>query len=103
MSLEKSSYFITYKTFSCKIDAEVLLCDFHREKSWQEWTSKIDNGVFQNKQEILNLLRNIAHAATSEQCQKSMNALTESIFWKENLKMRNWFGGKWLPNIKVVN
>ena len=85
------------------VDAEVLLCDFHREKSWQEWTSKIDNGVAQDKQEVLSLLRNIARAATYDECQKSTMALTESKLWEENLKLRNWFGNKWLPNIKVYS
>lgn len=33
--------------------SKVLLCDFHREKAWLEWTSKSDNGVASIKETIL--------------------------------------------------
>ena len=41
--------------------------------------------------------------ATSDECQKSIMALTESKLWKENLKLRNLFAKKCLPNIKVYS
>ena len=92
-------HFVALKYFT--VDAEVLLCDFHWEKAWQEWTSKTDNGVANEKQQVLRLLCNISHAVTSEQCRESTTALTDSKIWKQNEKLRNWFGSKWLPSIKV--
>ena len=76
---------------------------FHREKSWHEWTAKVDNGVAQDKPRLLSMLRTIARAVTSEECRKSTTKLTESELWQKNPKLRNWFGNKWLPNIKVQN
>ena len=34
------------------LDAQVFCCDFHRDKLWQEWSSKIESGVAQDKQEV---------------------------------------------------
>lgn len=45
--------------------SKVLLCDFHRENAWLEWTSKSDNGVASIKETILDLLRKVAHAVTT--------------------------------------
>ena len=83
------------------VESKVLLCDFHREKAWVEWTAKGDNGVGIIKDYVLNLLRNIAHAGTTEESAAAIQVLKNSKSWAENEKLRNWFGKKWLPNIKV--
>lgn len=79
----------------------VLLCDFHREKSWHEWTSKIDNGVARDQDAVLTLLRNIAQAQTVADSLVAINSLKQSQFWINNEKLRHWFDKTWFPHIKV--
>lgn len=81
--------------------SKVLLCDFHREKAWLEWTSKSDNGVASIKETILDLLRKVAHAVTTTDSAAAVKNLQNSKFWNDNEKLRKWFGNKWLPNIEV--
>ncbi|KAL9978130.1 hypothetical protein ACROYT_G015617 [Oculina patagonica] len=81
-------------------ESKVLLCDFHREKAWLEWTSKGDNGTAAVKDDVLSLLRNIAHAGTTKEAAAAVQTLKKSTHWAENEKLRNWFGKKWLPNIE---
>lgn len=81
--------------------SKVLLCDFHREKAWLEWTSKSDNGVASIKETILDLLRKVAHAVTTTDSAAAVKNLQNSKFWNDNEKLRKWFGNKWLPNIGV--
>ena len=78
-----------------------MLCDFHREKAWLEWTSKSDNGVASIKETILDLLRKVAHAVTTTDSAAAIKNLQNSKFWNDNEKLRKWFGNKWLPNIEV--
>lgn len=81
--------------------SKVLLCDFHREKAWLEWTSKSDNGVASIKETILDLLRKVAHAVTTTDAAAAVKNLQNSKFCNDNEKLRKWFGKKWLPNIEV--
>ena len=83
------------------VGSKVLLCDFHREKAWLEWTSKSDNGVALIKETILDLLRKVAHAVTTTDSAAAVKNLQNSKFWNDNEKLRKWFGNKWLPNIEV--
>lgn len=78
-----------------------MLCDFHREKAWLEWTSKSDNGVVSIKETILDLLGKVAHAVTIEDSVAAIRNLQNSKFWNDNEKLRKWFWKKWLPNIGV--
>ena len=78
-----------------------MLCDFHREKAWLEWTSKSDNGVASIKETILDLLRKVAHAVTTADSVAAVKNLHNSKSWNDNEKLRTWFGKKWLPNIEV--
>ena len=78
-----------------------MLCDFHREKAWLEWTSKSDNGVASIKETILDLLRKVAHAVITTDGAAVVKNLQKSKFWNNNEKLRKWFGKKWLPNIEV--
>ncbi|KAL9977145.1 hypothetical protein ACROYT_G014518 [Oculina patagonica] len=84
----------------CTLESKVLLCDFHREKAWLEWTFKSDNGTAAVNGTVLSLLRNIAHARATEEAAAAVLTLKNSTHWDENEKMRNWFGKKWLPNIE---
>jgi len=65
-----------------------LLCDFHRENAWLEWTSKSDNGVASIKETILDLLRKVAHAVTTTDCAAAVKNLQNSKFWNDNEKLR---------------
>lgn len=45
----------------------VYLCDFHREQSWDRWLKASHNCIGNDKPEILNLFRSIAHANIIEE------------------------------------
>ena len=60
------------------VGSKVLLCDFHREKAWLEWTSKSDNGVASIKETILDLLRKVAHAVTTTDSAAAVKNLQNS-------------------------
>eukprot|EP00058_Branchiostoma_floridae_P016954 XP_002602442.1 hypothetical protein BRAFLDRAFT_117021 [Branchiostoma floridae] len=79
-------------------DAKVLLCDFHREKAWVEWVRKKDHGVSHVQATVLDLLRDIAAAATTEEYERCLSLLRESEVWKENERLRAWFSNKWLDD-----
>ncbi|XP_066303195.1 uncharacterized protein [Branchiostoma lanceolatum] len=73
-------------------DSEVLLCDFHREKAWVEWVRKKDHGVSDVQETVLELLRDVASAATPEEYKQSLSRLHDSSRWvqafrDENLKV----------------
>ncbi|XP_073678281.1 uncharacterized protein [Garra rufa] len=78
-------------------ESKVLLCDFHREKAWVEWTRKKDNGCHE---EVLPLLRSIADSPTEEEFACRLFLLQQSKAWQENEKLRRWFSNKWLPQTK---
>lgn len=95
---------INIMTFLCPfyfVGSKVLLCDFHREKAWLEWTSKSDNGVASIKETILDLLGRVAHAVTIEDSVAAIRNLQNIKFGNDNEKLREWFWKKWLPNIGV--
>ena len=75
-----------------------LLCDFHREQAWERWTSKKDNGVSQNKETLLGLMRQIARSRTHESFERSLQSLRETPFWKANTNLRRWFENTWLKH-----
>ncbi|XP_061178455.1 uncharacterized protein LOC133187113 [Saccostrea echinata] len=78
----------------------VYLCDFHREQAWERWLKATHNGVGDNKDEILSLLRSIARSKTIEEFEMSSNRLKKSHFWTENNRFRKWFEGRWLNKYK---
>lgn len=53
----------------------VYLCDFHREQSWDRWLKASHNCIGNDKPEILNLFRSIAHANTIEEFNMAKSAL----------------------------
>ena len=79
----------------------VLLCDFHREQAWERWTSKKDNGVSQNKETLLKLMRQIARARTEESFESSLQILRETPYWKANTNLKRWFENTWLKHKQV--
>nr|XP_047142557.1 uncharacterized protein LOC124816872 [Hydra vulgaris] len=94
-------YFLTdysneEKTHWCS----VLICDFHREQSWERWLSKTANGCYMVKDAIKLKLHQIAHAKTEEICQNAVNSLKESEEWKNNPKLADYLNSTWLCNQK---
>ncbi|XP_069815706.1 uncharacterized protein [Dendropsophus ebraccatus] len=81
-------------------DAEIFLCDFHREKAWTEWLNKKDHGVHKRKKEILALMRNVALTTNKEEHERALKTLTSSPIWKQSKMLRQWFSQKWLSDIK---
>jgi len=66
------------------IETEVVLCDFHREKAWWEWTSKGINEVLDKREEVLSGMRRIAKAPTLEEMEEAITDLQASKLWLEN-------------------
>lgn len=82
------------------VGSKVLLCDFHREKAWLEWTSKSDNGVASIKETVLDLLRKVADAVTTTDSAAAVKNLQHSKFWNDNETLRKWFGKKWYLTLR---
>ena len=59
-------------------DCKVLLCDFHREQAWERWTAKKDNGVAENRECILALMRQLARARTEDACENALKQLRDT-------------------------
>ncbi|KAI8506623.1 hypothetical protein Bbelb_160500 [Branchiostoma belcheri] len=82
-------------------EANVILCDFHREKAWVEWSRKAEHGVRDQQDALLKLLRAIASASTREEVREEsytrLNELQESDIWKSNVKVQTWISIHWLP------
>ncbi|XP_074504852.1 uncharacterized protein LOC141775412 [Sebastes fasciatus] len=76
-------------------DSNVILCDFHREKAWIEWTRKKGHGVT-CKEEVLKMLGAIADSGTAEEFDSSTCLLKQHSAWQTNESLRRWFSTKWL-------
>lgn len=87
-----SKFFLGSRTF---------ICDFHREKAWMEWTSKVDNGVTGTREECLRMLRKIAHAQTIYSYKEALEDFQSSQLFKKNEKLSRWFSNTWLPEAEV--
>ena len=79
----------------------MVLCDFHREKAWRQWTSKGTNEVLDKREEVLSGMRRIAKAPTLEEMEEAITDLQANKLWVENARLKSWFGSKWLPAKKV--
>jgi len=95
--LQKSHDVTAADQLPSNLESEVVLCDFHREKAWWEWTSKSTNGVLNKRDEVLSRMRRIAKAATLKDMDKAVKDFQDSAVWTENARLRSWFSTKWLP------
>ena len=93
-------YFFPFLPSDCK----VLLCDFHREQAWDHWLSKTSNDVRPYKEGILVYLWRIAKAESTDEFDKTVEALKESHIWGANYskKFRSWFKNTWFSAKKVI-
>lgn len=64
------------------LERAVLICDFHREKAWNEWMNKVDNCVVDEKDVVLPHLRAIANAASLEECAQAEESQKRSHDWR---------------------
>jgi len=79
------------------------LYDFHREQCWDRWLSTCTNGIRQDKELVLGMLRNIAKAETENDFEKQMHVIKESEIWlsKGATRLRSWLTKTWFSNYKV--
>ena len=89
----------------CSSGCYVTLCDFHREKAWDEWLRKHDHGVADVKDIVLKKLRSIADAETKTEYEHARDELMLSPIWKNNQQLRDWFTNKWLKccHVRIKN
>ncbi|XP_029934407.1 uncharacterized protein LOC115378326 isoform X2 [Myripristis murdjan] len=76
-------------------DSKVILCDFHREKAWIEWTRKKDHSVT-CQEEVLKILRVIADSATAEEFENTTLLLKQHPDWQTNERLSSWLSSTWL-------
>ncbi|XP_074651854.1 uncharacterized protein LOC141906453 [Tubulanus polymorphus] len=77
-------------------DVLVRLCKFHREKAWNEWLARSENGIGENREMLKGLMRDIAESTTEAGFNWAYNELQQSNIWKVNPKLRRWFQNSWL-------
>ncbi len=98
--------FFTYQTFVTYVtmvtDCSVYLCDFHREQAWERWVSATKNGVVQEKEVVLSMLRRIARADTEERYIEALGALKDSNLWGKTKRLQRWFSCQWESHHKVL-
>jgi hedgehog interacting protein len=83
-------------------EAHVHVCDFHREKAWNEWVSKTTNEVSENRAEVLQYLRNIAKSANQRELQHNITVLKKSQPWKESVPLQKYFTEFWGLHLQVL-
>lgn len=66
----------------------VYLCDFHREQACERWVNKKDNGVSQQRDEILSRLRRITQTSTEKKCSDAVSALKQVNCGKQILSYK---------------
>ncbi|XP_065648764.1 uncharacterized protein LOC136078033 isoform X2 [Hydra vulgaris] len=74
----------------------VFICDFHREQAWDRWLKTKCNGLMEDRQKIMGLLRIIAHADTYEICESAIENLKISSYWTNHEALRNYISRYWL-------
>ena len=85
------------------IDCKVFICDFHREKSWDRWLNKKDNGLSHIKNNVLCQIRRIARSETIEESEEAIEALKQSEVWQNSSKFNVYFTKYWLKIKEVRN
>ncbi|XP_064482471.1 uncharacterized protein LOC135395156 [Ornithodoros turicata] len=81
-------------------DSEIAICDVHRERAWDRWLRRKENGV-KNQEEALTLLRKIARATTEEEYKHAKEALWSSEVWSSNSKLQHYLNEVWFSVEKM--
>ena len=85
------------------LECRIHLCDFHREKAWNEWLSKIDHGMSTRKDEVLGYLRSIASSASKLDLEKNTLAFKSSEVWKNYPTLQKYYTEHWETHKEVHN
>lgn len=83
------------------VGTTTYICDFHREQCWERWLRKADNGLHEQREEVLQLLRNVAKSKTEAAYHDNVTSLQTSELWLSSPRLQNWFGKTWLTEAKV--
>ena len=82
-------------------DTFVMICDFHREQSWERWVKKSEHDVeFEQQKELLSMMRSIAYSRVVLALNNAVSRLRGSRIYNNNKKVQNWMEKYWLPEIK---
>ncbi|ESO97765.1 hypothetical protein LOTGIDRAFT_152862 [Lottia gigantea] len=77
----------------------VYLCDSLRQKAWEVWFKKPENGVPSSDQKaLLTMLENIANSTTDEIFQNTMYKLKSNEIWQRHTKVQQYITSTWLPH-----
>ena len=71
-----------FDSFPLISDAKIKLCEFHREKSWNEWCRKVSHGVTEKQEEVKAMLRQVTHAKSVEEHENAHQRLKNSKVWQ---------------------
>ena len=93
----------TFNLSNIFLDCQVLICDFHREQTWESWLNATKNGARMVKDIMLWKFQRIGKARTTEELQQALNDLRNCEYWKGgDVNMVTWFEKQWLPLIEVI-
>lgn len=92
---------ITTPIIILSLGTTTYICDFHLEQCWERWLRKTDNGLNNQREEVLQLLRNVAKSSTEDAYEDNLRSLQTTEVWLSNPQLRNWFEKTWLIEAKV--
>jgi len=67
------------------------ICDCHCEHCWESWLRKTDNGLNNQREEVLRLLQNVAKSPTEDAYEDNLGSLQTTEVWLSNPQLCNWF------------
>lgn len=77
-------------------ESKIALCDVHRERAWERWIRRKENGV-QDRTSLIELLRKMAKALTEGEFLEAVRCLEECDEWKQNKKLQVYLKETWFP------
>ena len=82
-------------------EADIYICDFHREQAWLRWTSATANRVKDEQETVLCLLHEIAQSNSRDDYEKAVGKLESSKICSNSEKLHKWFTRTWLQRHEV--
>ena len=62
-------------------NVKVFPCEFHREKEWNRWVNRVDNGVANVADQVKVYSRSIAHSTTHDDATLTVRNLMNANFF----------------------
>ena len=89
------------------LDAQTLICDFHREQDWLRFLHKGTNDIPKSEQSAIHaLLKRVARSQTEDELMSNKEQLFNSKLWNGETKekLRTYLTNTWLTDdtIKVI-